>query len=105
VKLGCVNWFVVIACDRWNRKSRIHFVLGGSDVGYQSRWTARWQELSGGDAAISEYRLDAPDAFVRHVLKNAHAGQYFQITMDFLGYGPFDISTDPSTDYEINRSL
>jgi hypothetical protein len=96
----CFTWFAVFANDRWNKDIRIHFLLGGGSVtyqpllgssySYQARWTARWQDLSGGDAAIHEYRRGA---FVEHVLKkakNAHAGQYFQITMDF-GYGLFEV--------------
>jgi hypothetical protein len=86
-----VNWFAVFANDRWNKDIRIHFLLGGSQVSYQARWSARWQDLSGGEAALSEYR---PGAFVRHVLKNADAGQYFQIAMDFYGHGPFEIDDD-----------
>jgi hypothetical protein len=91
VKLGFVNWFVVIVLDCGKRETRVHFLLGGSHASYQARWTARWQHLSGGDAAISEYRPDSPDAFVRHVLKNVHADQYFQITINICGYGPFEV--------------
>jgi hypothetical protein len=86
-----VNWFSVVAHDRWNKDTRIHFLLGGRRVAYQARWSVRWKGLSRGDAAISEYRTDSPDAFVRHVLQNAHAGYYFEIAMDFCGYGPFEV--------------
>ncbi len=83
-----VNWFVVVAHDRWNKETCIHFLLGGSEISYHARWTARWQDLSGGDAAISEYR---PGAFVRHVLKNAHASQYFVAALDLCGFGTFEV--------------
>lgn len=103
-KPHCFNWFAVFANDHWNKDIRIHFLLGGGSVAYESllgssysyqaRWTARWQDLSGGEAAIYEYR---PGAFVEHVLKkakNANAGQYFQIAMDFYGHGPFEVEAD-----------
>jgi hypothetical protein len=83
-----VNWFAVSAHDRWNKVTRIHFLLGGSQISYQARWSVRWHDLSGGEAAISDYR---PGAFVTHVLKNADAGQYFQVTMDLCGWGLLEI--------------
>jgi hypothetical protein len=83
-----VNWFAVFENDRWNKDMRIHFLLGGWQVSYQARWSVRWHDLSGGEAAISDY---CPGAFVMHVLKNADAGQYFQVAMDLCGWGLLEI--------------
>lgn len=87
----CFNWFAVFANDPWNKDMRIHFLLGGRPFSYQARWSVRWQDLGGSEAAISEYRRGA---FVRHVLKNAGIGQYFQIAMELYGLGLFEVNAE-----------
>ena len=83
-----LNWFAVIELDRRNNDIRIYALIGGSQISFQPRWKARWQNLSDGDAAISDYR---PGALSEHVLKNEEAGQYFEIAMDLCGWGLFEI--------------
>jgi hypothetical protein len=51
-----LNWFAVIAHDRWNNDIRIHALIGGSQISLQPGWILRWNELGGGDAALADYR-------------------------------------------------
>jgi hypothetical protein len=86
-----LNWFAVIAHDRWNNDIHIHVLIGGSKISFQPSWILRWNELSGGDAAISDYR---PEAFSKHVFRNADAGHYFAVAMDLCGSGLLEIGND-----------
>jgi hypothetical protein len=84
-----LNWFAVIEFDCRNNGIRIYALIGGSQISFQPRWKARWQNLSAGDAVISDYR---PGALAEHVLKNADDGRYFEIAMDLCGWGLFEIN-------------
>jgi hypothetical protein len=86
-----LNWFAVIAHDRWNNDIRIHTLIGGSKISFQPGWILRWKELGGSDAAISDYR---PGVFSKHVFKNANAGHDFEAAMDLCGSGLFEIDHD-----------
>lgn len=85
------SWFAVIELDRWNNDIRIYVLLGGSELSFQPRWILRWQELSGGDATISDYRRGA---FSKYVTKETQANRYFEVAMNLCGWGLLEIDQD-----------